>query len=269
MSQVVLITGASSGLGHTTARYLACKGHTVYGTSRYPQKYSGIIDFKLLKMDVTCEKSIKKCVDQVIQSDEKIDVLICNAGLGMVGPLEMVEQKSIETLFQTNVIGVLSVIQEVLPHMRKRGNGFVLNISSIAGYMGLPYRGIYSATKSALDKLTESLRLEVAEFGIKVSTLAPGSFATPITNRRISVEVDQSSPYHNSFRRIHKQIDQDVNQGGDPQDVAKKIYRIIQRKKPKVHYRVGLPLQRFSIFLKDILPGKTYERLLKNHYKLN
>ncbi len=268
MSKVVLITGASSGLGCTTAKYLAQRGYIVYGTSRFPQKYASITDFQLLKMDVISKESIKECVNQVIQSARKIDVLICNAGLGMIGPLESVDQKSIETLFQTNVMGVLSVIQEVLPHMRQSSNGFILNISSIAGYMGLPYRGIYSATKSALDKLTESLRLEVMEFGIKVSALAPGSFATPITNRRVTVDVDESSPYYNSFRRIHQKIDQDVNQGGNPHDVAKMIHRIINKNKPKIHYRVGPSTQKLAIILKDFLPGKTYEKILKNHYQL-
>ncbi|MCY4562117.1 MAG: SDR family oxidoreductase [Flavobacteriaceae bacterium] len=269
MPEVVLITGASSGLGLTTARFLTEKGYTVYGTSRNPNNYPELNEFSLLPLDVLDKDSISRCVKKIISKSNKIDVLICNAGLGIVGPLELVNHQQVSRLFETNCFGVISVIQEVLPHMREAKKGFILNISSIAGYMGLPYRGVYSSSKAALDKLTESLRLEVAEFGIRVSTLAPGSFATPITNRRIKVEVPESSSYHETYTRIHKQINQDVDGGGNPIEVAKKVHQIIKKRNPKVHYRVGPPMQKLSIVLKDLLPSKTYEKLLKNHYKLH
>ena len=268
MSKVVFVTGASSGLGLTIANFLVTKGYKVYGTSRNPSNYPEIKGFQLLKLDVHNEDSIKNAIAYLLQNEKKIDVLICNAGLGMIGPAELVNIDSAKTLFETNFFGVLRVVQNVIPTMRQQKNGLIINVSSIAGYMGLPYRSIYSASKAALDKLTESLRIELCEFGINVCTLAPGSYATPITNRRLRVDVGAESPYHDTYNRIHKKINEDVDQGRDPNEVAQKIADIINQPSPNVHYRVGSNVQRLSIVLKNILPSKTYERLIRKHYNI-
>lgn len=268
MSKVVLVTGASSGLGLTIAKFLVTNGYKVYGTSRNPSNYPEIKSFQLLKLDVHNADSIKNAIAYILQNEKKIDILICNAGLGMVGPAELVDIDSAITLFETNFFGVLRVIQNVIPTMRQQENGLIINVSSIAGYMGLPYRSIYSSSKAALDKLTESLRMELCEFGIHVCTLAPGSYATPITNRRLKVDVGSESPYYDTYNRIHGKINQDVDDGRDPIEVAQKIVDIIDQPSPNVHYRVGSNVQRFSIALKNILPSKIYERLIRKHYNI-
>jgi short-subunit dehydrogenase len=151
--------------------------------------------------------------------------------------------------------------------MRKQKSGLIINITSIAGYMGLPYRGIYSATKGALELITESLRMETKDFGIECTCLAPGDFATNIAAGRYHAPINENSPYRIPYEKILNSINQDVDMGGDPEDVAKKILEIINTKKPKVHYKVGAFMQKVSTTLKSILPDIWFEKLLMNHSK--
>ena len=152
--------------------------------------------------------------------------------------------------------------------MRKQNKGLIINITSIAGYMGLPYRGIYSATKGALELLTEALRMEVKDFGIQITNLAPGDFATNIASGRYHAPLLEGSPYFKPYGNTLKMMDDHVDEGGDPILVAKLIYSIMETNKPKIHYKAGAFMQKFSIVLKKILPSKAYEKLLLNHYKL-
>ncbi|MFS4468193.1 SDR family oxidoreductase [Maribacter sp. 2210JD10-5] len=264
-SKVVLITGGSSGLGKAIGIYLTDKGYIVYGTTRDKLKYPDFDAFPLLEMDVCKPDTITLAINELLRTENRLDVLINNAGVGITGPLEETPHLEILKAFDTNFNGPLHVIKAVLPQMRRQKSGLVINITSIAGYMGLPYRGIYSATKGALGTITETLRLETKTFGIHFTTLAPGDFATNIAAGRYHAPLEKVSVYKDNYAKTLKSIDTDVDNGGDPIEVAKKIHYIVKQKSPKVHYTVGSTLQRFSIFLKGVLPGKWFEKLLDNH----
>lgn len=266
-NKIVLITGGSSGIGKAIGNYLNQRGFIVYGTTRDLKKYTDFRDFKLLEMDVRKPESVIKAIELLIEKEGRLDVLVNNAGIGITGPLEETPNAEILNAFDTNFMGPLNVIKASLPQMRKQKSGLIINITSIAGYMGLPYRGIYSATKGALELITESLRMETNQFGVECTCLAPGDFATNIAAGRYHTPVNENSPYEEVYGNILKSIDQDVDKGGDPEDVAKKVFQIINAKRPKVHYKVGAFMQKFSVILKKILPGTWFEKLLLNHSK--
>lgn len=267
MSKVVLITGGSSGIGKSIGTYLNEKGYTVFGTSRTPQKYSNS-PFALVALDVANQASIVAAVNHVIEKAGTIDVLINNAGAGITGPIEETPDHEIKRNFETNLFGPINVIKAVLPQMRKQASGLIINVTSIAGYMGLPYRGVYSASKGALELITEALSMELKDFNIKITNVAPGDFATNIAAGRYHAPVLKDSPYQTPYGNTLKLMDTHVDEGKDPKAMAEAIYKIINTKHPKLHYKVGEFMQKFSIVLKRILPDKVYEKLLLNHYKL-
>lgn len=268
MSKTVLITGASSGIGKAIGNFLHQKGYRVIGTSRSPQKYADSVPFSLLQLDVTDPASISALAKEVAEKYDRLDVLVNNAGVGITGPLEETPNDEVRKAFETNYFGPLQLIQDVLPMMREQGSGCIINITSIAGYMGLPYRGIYSATKGALEITTEAYRMELKQFGISMTNVAPGDFATNIAAGRYHAPVVKGSPYEQAYGDTLKMMNEHVDHGSDPLEMAKAVARIIETPKPKVHYRVGAFLQKFSIVLKRILPDTWYERMLMNHYKL-
>lgn len=263
--KIILITGGSSGIGKAIGIYLTSKGFTVYGTTRSVAKYPDFTDFKLLPMDVREPDSIKAAVDSLVEKEGRLDVVVNNAGIGITGPLEETPNTEVLKAFDTNFNGPLNVIKTVLPQMRLQNHGLIINITSIAGYMGLPFRGIYCATKGALEIITESFRLETKAFGIHFASLAPGDFATNIASGRYHAPVEKDSPYREAYEKTLMSIDEDVDNGGNPLEVAKKVLQIIRTENPQVHYKVGSFLQRFSIVLKKILPDKMYEKLLLKH----
>lgn len=267
MPKVVFITGGSSGIGKAMGEYLSEKDYNVFGTSRNPEKITNSL-FPLIKMDVNDTESIKAGIEELITKAGKIDVVINNAGVGITGPIEETPETEIRHAFKTNFLGPINVIKAVLPQMRKQGYGHILNITSIAGYMGLPYRGIYSATKAALEITIEAMRMETLQFGIKMTNVAPGDFATNIAAGRYHAPVLENSPYKNDYGNTLKMMNEHVDNGGDPIKMAKAIHQIIESKNPKIHYKVGAPMQKFSIVLKRILPDKVYERMLLRHYGL-
>jgi len=267
MSKVVLITGGSSGIGKAIGEFLFHKGFTVYGTSRNPERITNSL-FPLIALDVRNTESIQQAVAQVIERSQRLDVVINNAGVGITGPLEEIPTTEIKNNFDTNFFGPIEVMKAVLPQMRAQQSGLIINITSIAGYMGLPYRGIYSASKGALEIVTEAISMEVKGFGINVVNVAPGDFATNIAAGRYHAPVIQGSAYEVPYGNTLKQMDEHVDSGSNPNEMAQVIYQIINDKKPKLHYKVGLFMQKFSIVLKRILPDRIYESMLMNHYKL-
>ena len=267
MSKVVLITGGSSGIGKSIGEFLHQKGFVVYGTSRNPEKITNSI-FPLVALDVRDKQSIVNCVAEVIQKSGRLDIVINNAGVGITGPIEEIPTEEIRNNFETNLFGPIEVMKAVLPQMRLQRSGLIINITSIAGYMGLPYRSVYSASKGALELITESLRMEVKSFGIHLTNVAPGDFATNIASGRFHAPLLNDSAYKIPYGNTLKMIDEHVDSGSNPIEMALVIYKIIQTKAPKVHYKVGLLMQKFSIVLKRVLPDNVYEKLLMKHYKL-
>ncbi|GGK31943.1 short-chain dehydrogenase/reductase [Yeosuana aromativorans] len=267
MSEVVLITGGSSGIGKSIGELLTTKGFKVYGTSRNPEKYKDSL-FPILALDVRDLNTIQQTVKTIIEKENRLDVLINNAGAGITGPIEEIPEAEIKANFETNFFGPINVIKSVLPQMRKQRSGLIINITSIAGYMGLPYRGIYSASKGALELITEAFRMELKDFNIKMTNVAPGDFATNIAAGRYHAPILNDSPYQKPYGNTLKLMDAHVDKGSPPNLMAEAIFNIINSKNPKIHYKVGNFMQRFSIVLKRILPDKLYEKLLINHYKL-
>ena len=267
MTKVVLITGASSGIGKSIGTFLHNKGFVVYGTSRNPERVTNST-FPLLPLDVRNTESINATVQKIIQLSGRLDVVINNAGVGITGPIEEIPSQEIKNNFETNFFGPIEVIKAVLPQMRSQRSGLIINITSIAGYMGLPYRGIYSASKGALELITESLSMEVKPFGINITNVAPGDFVTNIASGRFHAPVIKDSAYEVSYGATLKMMDEQVNSGNNPIEMAQAILNIIQTENPKIHYKVGSFIQKFSIVLKRILPDKVYEKMLMNHYKL-
>jgi len=267
MNKVVLITGASSGIGKSIAEFLHYKGYVVYGTSRTPNKISSSV-FPLLELDVRNTESIQKAVNKIIELSGTLDIVINNAGVGITGPIEEIPSQEIKNNFETNFFGPIEVMKAVLPQMRAQKSGLIINITSIAGYMGLPYRGIYSASKGALELITESLSMEVKPFGINITNVAPGDYATNIVAGRFHAPVIKGSDYENSYGATLKMMNDQVDSGNNPIEMAEAIFDIINEANPKIHYKVGSFIQKFSIVLKRLLPDKVYEKILMNHYKL-
>jgi short-subunit dehydrogenase len=268
MTKVILITGASSGLGKATATYLLAQNFRVFGTCRDPKKYHSNLGVELLPFDLNQPESAQQLVDQLMEKAGRIDDLINNAGAGIIGPVEEIDATALESHFSTNLFGPLALTQSVLPVMREQGSGLIINVTSIGGYMGLPFRGMYSASKGALGIASEALRMEVKRFGIDIVTLAPGDYATDIAARRIYSPLKKESPYHDLYKSSLDTIDEHVDQGGDPHDFARMVNKIIGLKKRKVHYKSGSFLQKFSLILKRILPDTVFEKMIMNHYKV-
>lgn len=267
MSKVVLITGGSSGIGKSIGEFLTQKGFTIYGTSRNPKRYTDS-KFQLITLDVSNVNSIEEAIKTIISQQGRIDVLINNAGAGITGPIEEIPDAEIQRNFETNFFGPIRVIKAVLPQMRAQKSGLIINITSIAGYMGLPYRGVYSASKGALELLTEAFRMEIKDFNIQMTNVAPGDFATNIAAGRYHAPILENSPYKKTYGETLNLMNSHVSEGKDPLIMANAIYKIINTKNPKVHYKVGEFMQKFSIVLKRILPDKVYEKLLMKHYRL-
>lgn len=267
MPKIVLITGGSSGIGKAIGEYLSERGYQVFGTSRNPEKITNS-SFPLLKMDVNDTISVESVISEIINKTEKIDVVINNAGVGITGPIEETPESEIKKAFDTNFHGPINVIKAVLPQMRKQGFGHILNVTSIAAYMGLPYRGIYSASKAALEITIEAMRMETLQFGIKMTNIAPGDFATNIAAGRYHAPELKDSPYKKDYGNTLKLMNEHVDNGNDPLEMAKVVHKIIETENPRIHYKVGSTLQKFSIVLKRILPDRVYERMLLKHYGL-
>ena len=262
MSKVILITGGSSGIGKSIATYLSKNNsYIIYGSSRDLKKLENV-SFLPIKLDVTSEESISECVQKIINDQGRIDVLINNAGVGITGPLEETPNAEIEKHFKTNLYGPINLIKTVLPYMRKNNSGLIINITSIAGHIGTPFRSIYSAGKSSLDIISETLNMETKDFNINVVCVAPGDYLTNISKGRFHSPVIQGSPYEFKYNSSLNKMNENITKGANPIKVAKLVNKIIHLKNPKKKYISGSFLERFGIILKFILPQKVFEFLV-------
>ena len=265
MKKVVFITGISSGFGKCTAEYLSQRGYVIYGTSR--KVIDGNNQINVLKADVTDVESVKAAVETVIQKEGRINVLINNAGMGISGPIEFSSIEDIRLQMDTNFMGMVNVIQAVLPAMRKQGYGTIINISSIGGLMGLPYQGFYSASKFAIEGMSEALRMELKPFHINVVVVRPGDFFTSFTsNRKIERELNNTDPYQEQSRKTLSIIETDERGGMKPEYLARKLGNIIEQRHPGANYVVATLEQKFAVVLKRILPVSLFSAILGSHY---
>jgi NAD(P)-dependent dehydrogenase (short-subunit alcohol dehydrogenase family) len=269
LKKIALVTGGTSGIGKAICTYLHEKGVTVYGTGRNVSNNTTSQEgYHLVQCDITKDISVKETIAFVIQREGRIDVLVNNAGIGMAGAIEDSEIGEILNVFNTNVAGTLRTCKSVLPIMREQKSGLIINISSVGGLMGLPYRGIYSSSKSSVELISEAMSMEVMKFGIKVVLIEPGDFKTSINeNRKVSLKTKESV-YKEEFERIHHLINEEVNKGQDPQKIGKLVYKIMNTKNPKVRYNTGDFSSKLALVLKSILPTRLFERLIMNHYKI-
>ncbi len=267
MGKVVLITGASSGIGAACATHLARNGWVVYGTSRNPVA-ADVNGVRMIRMDVNDDDSVRDGIKLVVDKVGRMDAVVNNAGFGIAGAVEDTSIEEAKALFETNFFGILRVCRAVLPYMRAQGSGTIVNVSSIAGRIGLPYQGMYSATKFAVEGMTEALRMETRQFGIRVVLVEPGDFCTGFTSNRRQAVAAAGSPYEEQFKHALAVAEHDELTGSAPELVARLVLRILGSRSPRVRYTVGAPFQRLAAAAKGVLPSGLFEWALMKYYKL-
>jgi NAD(P)-dependent dehydrogenase (short-subunit alcohol dehydrogenase family) len=263
MKKVILITGISSGFGKASAELLAKQGHIVYGTVRKPCSIDP--DVRVLILDLLDPISIRAAVDMVVREQGRIDVLINNAGMHLGGPIEEAPEDLFRRQMETNVNGMVHMLQAALPCMRQTPGSTIINFSSIGGLMGLPFQPFYSASKFAIEGLSESLRMELKNFGIRVVVINPGDFATSNTANRINITVP-GGPYEKQFRLSQAKFEKDETGGGNPAVMAKVILKIVESRKPRNRYIVASFEQKLSVLLKRILPISWFSKIIEDYY---
>jgi NAD(P)-dependent dehydrogenase (short-subunit alcohol dehydrogenase family) len=263
---VLLITGATSGIGKATAVRLSQKGYTVYGTGRNPSS-SDADGYTLLKMDVTDEKSVRAAVQEILSREGRIDAVLCNAGFGIAGSVEETRIEDAHAQLETVFFGTLRTIQAVLPGMRASGGGTILVISSIAGRASVPFQAFYSASKFALEGLVEALRMEVRTWKVRCALIEPGDCRTGFTDAR-KKDIDKDSPYALAMVRALGVMEKDERSGSAPDEVAKLVESLLGKKNLRVRYTVGPGFERFAAGLKRFIPSRTYEWIFSKYYKV-
>lgn len=260
MSQTILITGATSGIGRDAALYLASRGHRVIGTGRNPRALAELREggVHAIRMDVTDRGSIAACAREVDDFTDGygLDVLVNNAGYGLFGPLEILSDEDVRAQFETNVFGLLAVTRAFLPKMRERGSGKILNVSSVGGRMTFPLGGAYNATKYAVESMSDALRMEVAQFGVSVVLIEPGYIKTGFTGTTVDIARgyhDESSPYANALALVSSAESSLERFAASPRSVSKAIERAIRARRPSARY-VAPWINAFGPWMTYLLP---------------
>ena len=263
---VYLVTGASSGIGLDIARTLAARGATVYGGARRPPAAEGGV--RPVTLDVTSRDSVQAAVDRILQEAGKIDGLINCAGSGIAGALEDCTDEEILAQLEVNTVGPLRTARAVLPEMRRRGSGVIINIGSIGGDFALPYQGLYSMSKAALRKQTECLRLELRPYGVQAALIAPGDLRTGFTAARRMSAATAGSVHEAACRRAVAQMAKDEENGKDPSCVTAMVLKLLRRRRLPAVKAVG-GIYRVFPLLNRLLPGGVVEFILSKMYHVN
>jgi NAD(P)-dependent dehydrogenase (short-subunit alcohol dehydrogenase family) len=265
--KVVLITGASSGVGQSTARLLSQKGYRVFGTSRNPASAKIAPAVEMLALDVRADDSVAACVKAVISQAGQLDVLVNNAGYELAGALEELSLDEAKAQFETNFFGVVRMIKAVLPQMRRQNSGQIINISSLSGLTPIPFMGIYSSSKFALEGYTEALRMEVKPFHIHVSQIEPGFLKTPMMDRRQAAAV-QIKAYDPWRQRAFKAIRDYEEKGPGPELVVETVLKIIASSAPRLRYVIGQQAKSAAL-LRQLLPEANFQQAVRGVFKLD
>ncbi len=265
--RVVIITGASSGIGKTVAEFLHKKGFTVYGLSRNIEPSDKLPH--VIKTDITNDESVKNAVRTIFEKEGKIDALLNIAGFGIAGSVEDTSIEEAHSQLETNFFGTVRMVKEVLPIMRKQKGGYIINLSSIGGIVGLPFQAFYSASKFAIEGYTEALRHEVKPFGIKVSLIEPGDFKTNFTkNRRKTGDSLIDKAYTERFLKCLSVMEKDEQNGADPIEIAKLVNKILNTKNPRLRYLAGPYSEKLFVVLRRFLPENLVLFIFEKYYKL-
>lgn len=265
MKKVILITGASSGIGKASAEELIKEGHTVYCAARSIDKMKNLekAGGKVLKMDVSDRTSIEDGISKLIEEQGRIDVLWNNAGYGLFGPVEEVKIEKAKYQFDVNLFGLAELTQLVLPYMRKQKSGLIINTSSMGGKIYTPLGAWYHATKHAVEGWSDCLRLELKDFGIKVVVLEPGiidtGFAAEVENN-LSKE-SQNGPYKKIVQGLLNSASNGSIKMSSPMVIAKTIKKIVNSKNPKTRYLVG-KMAKPAVYIRKILGDRVYDKVI-------
>ncbi|MFT6157053.1 MAG: NAD(P)-dependent dehydrogenase (short-subunit alcohol dehydrogenase family) [Neolewinella sp.] len=263
--QVVLVTGASSGIGREIAEHLASAGFTVFGTSRTQQDDFGNSEnpVRMLPLDVTDETSVRGCLHIIEQATSGLTVLVNNAGNGVAGAIEDSSDEEVRWQMETNFFGVMNVTRNALALMRSRGYGKLITVSSIAAHVGLPFQGAYSASKSALEAINQSLRYELEGSGVQSTVICPGDFRTGFTASRKIVRNANSDYYGAQFRKTLGIYERDEKNGASPKLIGLLAIKLVTRSRLAPRYFVGRADQKMAVFIKRWLPALWFERLAR------
>jgi NAD(P)-dependent dehydrogenase (short-subunit alcohol dehydrogenase family) len=262
--EVVLVTGASSGVGACCAEFLAKNGYRVYGAARGPVTAPGV---EPLTLDVANDASVTQAVETIIARAGRLDVLVNNAGFGIAGAIEDTSIEEAKAQFEVNFFGVLRMCRAVLPVMRQKRAGYIVNVGSIGGLIAIPFQAFYSASKFALEGFSEALRLEVAPFGIHVVLIEPGDHRTLFTqNRQSTLGSGVGSAYQERFQRSIARMARDEQAGPSPDAIARLLRKAIRNPHPRLRYTAGPAGQRAAIWLKRLLPYAVIEKIMRDHY---
>jgi len=271
--QVILITGASSGIGFDAARMLAEQGHKVYAAARRTELMEPLREYgvNILKMDVTDETSMREGVQRVIEVEGHIDTLINNAGYGYFGAVENVTMEEARRQLEVNVFGLARLCQFVLPMMRERGKGRIVNTASVAGKAVLYFGAWYNVSKFAVEAFSDALRMEMKPFGIDVVMIEPGGIRTDwgIIAARHLAENSKGTPYETAALREAETLDKGyrMNLLSKPVVVAKAICRAVNSRRPKARYRVGFAANTI-VFFHGLLPARWWDALMRGFFKI-
>ena len=248
-SKVIVVTGVSSGIGRITAEMFAKRGCRVFGTVRDTSKAKPILGVVLIEMDIRDEASVQRGIQTVITQAKRIDVLVNSAGLTLLGATEETSVAEAQSLFDTNVFGILRTVQAALPHMREQRSGRIVNISSVLGFLPAPYMGLYSASKHAVEGLSETLDHEVRKFGIRVALVEP-SFTKTNLDLNAPQAASKISAYDTERSVVSQAIQKNVHKAPEPDGVASTIVEAAlgawkMRRTPKGEASLLRKLRRF------------------------
>jgi NAD(P)-dependent dehydrogenase (short-subunit alcohol dehydrogenase family) len=264
--RIVLVTGASSGIGRACATHLQQRGYTVFGANRQPRADA---PFATLRMDVTDEQSVREGIQTIVQQAGRLDAVINCAGFSCVGAVEDHSLAEAQAQVDTNFFGTFRVCRAALPIMRAQRAGYIINVGSIGGMVGLPFQGLYSAAEFAKTGLTEALRFEARPFGIHVTLIRAGDVDTAIAlHRRHTQAAQQGSVYAAQFRTTLSIMEKDERSGSAPLKIAQTVEKIITSKSPRGVYTVGPIFEVFTATARPLVPARFFEWAVRKYYRL-
>jgi NAD(P)-dependent dehydrogenase (short-subunit alcohol dehydrogenase family) len=270
--QIVILTGASAGIGEAAAGRLAIEGATVVLAARRPDRLETLkreiesAGGRALAVvcDVTSAPDRERLVQDTMRAFGRIDGLVNNAGYGQRGPIELVSVEAIRQNFETNLFSLIALTQLVIPIMRAQKSGRIVNISSVAGRIARPLSSVYDATKHALEAVSDGLRGELAPFGIKVVVIEPGFILTEflgVANETAQPIIDNAGPYAESFERVNGAVQRLRKLAGHPEDIAEVIFKALSAPSPRTRYAAP-GHARFALALKRLLPSRLFDYVL-------